>query len=140
MIAFRVCILHEHSLCVKYYSGQKVSMSNANDGPFGKSYLAWFFVSVVTVFMVSLVLPFPISFVASLIVILALSVIRADIAMKKAGMGGINGWYRSLIIRIWSAEHGLPMDPINFSCMSCGEEHKKIACPKCGSKAVRAGR
>jgi len=24
--------------------------------------------------------------------------------------------------------------------MSCGEEHKKIACPKCGSKAVRAGR
>jgi hypothetical protein len=116
-------------------------MSNANGGPFGNSYLAWFFVSVVTVFMVSLVLPFPISFVASLIVILALSVIRADIAMKKAGMGGINRWYRSLISSESGRRNtGYLLDPIKFSCMSCGEEHKKIACPKCGSKAVRAGR
>lgn len=116
-------------------------MSKANDGPFGKTYLAWFFVSVVTVFMVSLVLPFPISFVASIIVILAFSVIRADIAMKKAGMGGIKGWYRSLT----PSESGRRstdylLDPIKFSCMNCGKEHNKTACPKCGSKAVRAGR
>ena len=116
-------------------------MSNSNGGTFGKTYLAWFFVSVVTVFMVSLVLPFPISLVASLIVIIALSVIRADIALKKAGMGGINGWYKSLISSESGRQNtGYLLDPIKFSCMSCGEEHKKIACPKCGSKAVRAGR
>ena len=116
-------------------------MSKANDSPFGRKYLAWFFVSVVTVFMVSLILPFPISFVASIIVILALSIIRADIIMKKAGMGGIKGWYKSLT----STESGRQgtgylLDPIKFSCMVCGKEHNKTACPKCGSKAVRAGR
>jgi hypothetical protein len=101
-------------------------MSNANGGTFGKTYLAWFFISVVTVFMVSLVLPFPISLVASLIVILALSVIRADIAMKKAGMGGINGWYRSLISSESGRRNtGYLLDPIKFSCMSCGEEHRR---------------
>jgi hypothetical protein len=116
-------------------------MSKANDGPLGKKYLAWLFVSVVTVLMVSLVLPFPISLVVSIIVILSLSVIKADIAMKKAGMGGIKSWYRSLI----SSESGRRgtgyiLDPIKFSCMNCGIEHNKTACPKCGSKAVRAGR
>jgi hypothetical protein len=116
-------------------------MSESNESPFGRKYLALLFVSVVTVFMVSLVLPFPISLVVSVIVILSLSVIRADIAMKKAGMGGIKGWYRYLT----SSESGRAdtsylLDPIKFSCMNCGKEHNKTACPKCGSKAVRAGR
>ena len=116
-------------------------MGEANESPLGRKYLVWFFVSVVTVFMLSLILPFPISFVASIIVILALSLIRADIAMKKAGMGGIKGWYRYLT----SSESGRTdtsylLDPIKFSCMNCGKEHNKTACPKCGSKAVRAGR
>jgi rubrerythrin len=26
---------------------------------------------------------------------------------------------------------------IRFYCMNCGYEHRKNACPKCGSKAVR---
>lgn len=140
LLTFRLLLLWA-VLRVKYYSGQKVSMNKANDSPFGKKFLAWFFVSVVTVFMVSVILPFPISFVASIIVIFALSVIRADIAMKKAGMGGIKSWYRSLA----SSESGhretdYLLDPIKFSCMNCGKEHNETACPKCGSKAVRAGR
>jgi hypothetical protein len=116
-------------------------MNKANDSPFGKKFLAWFFVSVVTVFMVSLILPFPISLVASIIVLLCLIVVRPDIAMKKAGMGGIKSWYRSLA----SSESGgrgtgYLLDPIKFSCMNCGKEHYETACPKCGSKAVRAVR
>jgi hypothetical protein len=116
-------------------------MSDANESPFARKYLVWFFVSVMTVFMVSLILPFPISFVASIIVILALSVIRADIAMKKAGMGGIKGWYRYLTSsESGGADTSYLLDPIKFSCMNCGKEHNETACPKCGSKAVRAGR
>ena len=128
-------------LCIKYYSGQKVSMSKSNDSAFGRKYLAWLFVSVVTVFMVSLVFPFPISLVVSIIVILCLSVIRADITMKKAGMGGIKGWYRSLTLSESGGRGmGYLLDPIKFSCINCSKEHNKTACPKCGSKAVRAGR
>ena len=116
-------------------------MSKSDDSPFGRKYLAWFFISVVTVFMVSLVLPFPISLIVSMIVILCLCVVRADIAMKKAGMGGIKGWYRYLTSsESGRADMGYLSDPIKFSCMNCGKEHNKTACPKCGSKAVRAGR
>ena len=116
-------------------------MSKSNDSAFGRKYLAWLFVSVVTVFMVSLVFPFPISLVVSIIVILCLSVIRADITMKKAGMGGIKGWYRYLTSsESGRAETNYLLDPIKFSCMNCGMEHNETACPKCGSKAVRAGR
>jgi rubrerythrin len=34
---------------------------------------------------------------------------------------------------------GLGYSPIKFYCMNCGYEHRKNACPKCGSKAVRTG-
>lgn len=116
-------------------------MSKVDNSPVGNKYLAWLFVSVVTVFMVSLVLPFPISFIVSIIVLLALSVIRADIAMKKSGMGGIKGWFRSLRSSdsSWRGTSYL-MDPIKYSCINCGNQHNRIACPNCGSKAVRAGR
>jgi rRNA maturation endonuclease Nob1 len=30
-------------------------------------------------------------------------------------------------------------NPIRYYCMSCGSEHKEIACPKCGSKMKRVG-
>ena len=34
---------------------------------------------------------------------------------------------------------GLGYSPIKFYCMNCGYEHRKNACPKCSSKAVRVG-
>jgi hypothetical protein len=116
-------------------------MREANDSTPGNKYLAWLFVSVVTVFMVSLVLPFPISFIVSIIVLLSLCVIRADIAMKKSGMGGIKDWFRSVESSDsgWRGTGSL-IDPIKYSCINCGNEHNKTACPNCGSKAVRAGR
>ena len=116
-------------------------MNKTNGSPFGRMYLALFFVSVVTVFMVSLILPLPLSLLVSIVVILCLNLIRADIAMKKAGMGGIKDWYR-YVMSSKSGRHdtGQLLDPIKFSCMNCGKQHNKTACPKCGSKAVRAGR
>ena len=56
---------------------------------------AWLLISVVIVVILTLVLPFPISFLVSLIVIFSLNIIRTDIALKKADMGGIKGWYKS---------------------------------------------
>ena len=115
-----------------------------NDSLSRKSYLACLFISLGTIVMVSFVLPFPISLVVSLIVILSIIIIRADIALKKAGIGGIKGWYKSLS----SLESGSGRDmginnslyrPLRFSCMNCGNEHNKTACPKCGSKVVRPG-
>ncbi len=92
----------------------------------------------------TLTLPFPISFIVSLIVIISLNVIRADIALKKAGMGVIRSWYKSY--SSLHSGHGWDRNlnnslyrPLLFSCMNCGNVHNKAECPKCGSKAVRAG-
>ena len=115
-----------------------------NDNHVTRNYLTWLFISLVTVVMVSLILPFPMSFVVSLIVIISLSIIRADIALKKAGMGGISGWYKSFSSlqsgRGWDTSSNNSLyRPLRFSCMNCGNVHNEAACPKCGSKAVRAG-
>ena len=120
-------------------------MSRAeDDNNFGrKSSMAWLFISLVTVVIVSLILPFPISLIVSLIIIISLSIIRADIALKKDGMGGISGWYKSFSSlqsgRGWDTSSNNSLyRPIRFSCMNCGNVHNKAACPKCGSKAVQA--
>jgi hypothetical protein len=94
------------------------------------------------VVLLSLVLPFPISFVVSIIVIFSFSIIRAHMTLKNAGMGGIKDWYKA-----FSSHSGRGGGTDNsshlykhltFNCMRCGNLHNKIACPKCGSKAVRA--
>ena len=69
--------------------------NNRNDNPAENNSLAWLLISLVTVVVLTLVLPFPISFLVSLIVIFSLSIIRANMVLKKAGMGGIKGWYKS---------------------------------------------
>ncbi|HEU5447170.1 MAG TPA: hypothetical protein VFU67_08525 [Nitrososphaeraceae archaeon] len=105
--------------------------------------LAWLLISLVSVVILTLVLPFPISFLVSLIVIFSLSIIRANIVLKKAGMGGINGWHNSFSSsysgRGWGGGgDSFSYNHLTFYCMRCGNPHNKIACPKCGSKAVRA--
>ena len=121
-----------------------MSKPEDNDNLVSKNSLAWLLVSLVTVVMVSLILPFPMSFIVSLLVIISLNIIRADITLKKAGMGGIKSWYKSY--SSLQSGHGWDANmnnslyiPLRFSCMRCGNVHNKTACPKCGSKAVRAG-
>jgi hypothetical protein len=120
-------------------------MAKANDNynPAKKNYLIWLFISIAIVFMLPFILPFPISFIVSLIIILCLGIFRADIALRKAGRGGIKGWYKSLSSsefgRGWgTGVKGSAYQRVRFSCINCDNEHNKIACPKCGSKAVRA--
>jgi hypothetical protein len=123
-----------------------MAMSKANDdnNPSGTNYLAWLFISLVTVLMVNLILPFPVSFVVSLIIIISIMIIRADMRLKKSGVGGIRNWYKSISSssesgRGWGTGYDSLYKPMTFTCMNCGDQHKKNACPKCGSKAVRAG-
>ena len=120
-----------------------MSKLNGNDKLVSNNGLVWLLLTLAAVVILTLTLPFPISFIVSLLVIISLNVIRADMALKKAGMGGIGSWYKSYS----SLQSGRGRDtsmndslykPIRFSCMSCGNEHNKIECPKCGSKAVRA--
>jgi hypothetical protein len=128
----------------KYHNNKKEMMAkfNDNDNPVGKNSLIWFFIFIPVVIILHIVLPFPISFIVSIIVIFCLGIYRDDRALRKAGMGGIKGWYKSMFSsgfgpRTDTGINGSAYRPLRFSCMNCGNEHNEIACPNCGSKAVR---
>ena len=91
--------------------------------------------------VVYLLLPFPIALVVLLIVIFSVNIIRAEVRLRKAGVGGIKGWYKSFSSSGFepSNSNSHLYNPIKFYCMNCGNEHRKITCPNCGSKAVKAG-
>jgi hypothetical protein len=117
-------------------------MSKGSDNKGEKNYLVWSLISLVIVVIFYYVLPFPISFVVSLLVIFCINIIRAEMILRKAGMGGIRGWLKFSSSSGFGRGLGTGISsslyrPLRFSCMNCGNEHDKIACPKCGSKAVR---
>jgi hypothetical protein len=62
--------------------------------------------------------------------------LRTRFMMKKMGisMKGLFGSLRPADVSPSMYGYNL----IKYYCMSCGNEHKEIACPKCGSKMKRA--
>ena len=113
----------------------------SNENQIKNNYLIWLFVYMSIGLVVALVLPFPISVGVLLLVLFLVNIVRTEIALRKAGIGGIKGSYRSYSSLGFrrGIRDGLVYTPLKFYCMNCGHEHKKIACPKCGSKAVTAG-
>jgi hypothetical protein len=68
--------------------------------------------------------------------IVLLNFIRTRRMLKRAGVD-IKGLFRSLSSSA-SMDSG-QYNPIKYYCMSCGKEHREIACPNCGSKMKRVG-
>lgn len=107
-----------------------------------KNSLIWLLFSLVIVIVLHIILPFPISFIVSIITIFGLGIYRDDRALRKAGMGGIKGWYKSMFSSGFGPQRGTGINgpayqPLRFSCINCGNEHNQMACPNCGSKGVR---
>ncbi len=118
-----------------------VSNNNSkNNHQIQNNYLIWLFIYLGIGFAISFILPFPISLAASLLVFLLVNAVRTDIALRRQGIGGIKGLYKSLTsFGNNNSSSGFGHTPTKFYCMSCGYEHGEYACPKCGSKAVKVG-
>jgi hypothetical protein len=104
--------------------------------------LIWLSINMAIIIMLNMVLPFPISFIVSLVAIFSITIYRNDMTLRKAGLGGIKGWHKSISSsrsgpRWGTGINGAAYQPLKFSCINCGNEHKENACPNCGSKAVR---
>lgn len=55
--------------------------------------------------------------------------------MKRfGGTGGIRDLFGS-----FSSAFNDQYRPLKYYCMNCGNEHREIACPNCGSKMKRVG-
>jgi len=115
-------------------------MADANNPAMWNS-LLWLSISMAIIIILHIVLPFPISFIISIIAVFSLSIYRNDRALRKAGMGGIKDWYKSMFSgfgpRWGTGINGSVYQPLKFSCINCGNEHNEIACPNCGYKGVR---
>ena len=117
---------------------------NNKNKPFkNNNYLTWLLVYMGIALAISFLIPFPLSLGVLVLVLVSLNVFRTDLALKKQGMGGIKGLYKSISSgaerRSDPVSNGSIYTSIKFYCMICGYEHRNEACPKCGSKTVKVG-
>jgi len=99
--------------------------------------LKWMSLYIAIGFISASLLPFPASLLGAIGGFMLVNFLRTRFMMKKMGisMKGLFGSLRSSDVS--TSMYGY--NPIKYYCMSCGNEHKEIACPKCGSKMKRVG-
>jgi hypothetical protein len=78
---------------------------------------------------VSLLLPFPYSFIVLIGVIMSLALYRRWRLFRQTGASGsfFGGG-------MFGQQKG-----VNYYCINCGTKHSQTACPNCGSKLKKAG-
>jgi hypothetical protein len=83
-----------------------------------------------------LLLPSPYDFISVFGLLILVNYLRMRSIMKRygTGMGRIKDMFGSLSSSMSGNNQGL-----KYYCMSCGKEHREIACPNCGSKMKRVG-
>jgi hypothetical protein len=99
--------------------------------------LKWMSLYIAIGFISALLLPFPASLLGAIGGFMLINFLRTRFMMKKMGisMKGLFGSLRSSDVS--PSTYGY--NPIKYYCMGCGNEHKEISCPKCGSKMKRVG-
>ena len=120
------------------------NVDNGKNNPLrNNNYLTWLLLYMGIALAISFIIPFPVSLVVLVLVLVLLNVFRTDLALKRQGVGGIKGLYRSMSSGAGRGNNlgsnGFGYPPIKFYCMSCGYGHKNDSCPKCGSKTVKIG-
>jgi hypothetical protein len=84
-----------------------------------------------------LILPFPYDFFSVIALFILINFLRDRTILKRfGGTGGIKDLFSSLS-PFMSANN--QSSQLKYYCMSCGKEHREIACPNCGSKMKRVG-
>jgi hypothetical protein len=79
-------------------------------------------------------LPFPLDFISVVGLFILVNFLRVRSVMKRyGGMGRIKDMFGSL------SSDSSQYSRVKYYCMSCGKEHREIACPYCGSKMKRVG-
>jgi len=107
---------------------------NSNDKRFLSSSVIWMSIYFGLSIGISFLVPFPVSIVVIILAVLLMSFIRRALMMKKTGIN-IN----KLGIFNPASSRSSEYNSVRYFCMSCGHQHKEIACPKCGSKMKRIG-
>jgi hypothetical protein len=110
----------------------KMSINN-NNKQFLMNQIIWIGISFGISLAISFILPFPISLVAIVGVFILLNMYMRRVMIKRIGSMGGGAMFGSM----FGANQN--SSSLKYYCMSCGSEHRQIACPKCGSKMKRIG-
>jgi hypothetical protein len=99
--------------------------------------LKWFGLYMGIGLILIILLPFPYDFISVLGLFILINFWRGRSLIKRyGGISGIKEMFGSLS----SSKAGNDQHvPLKYYCMSCGKEHKEIACSNCGSKMKRVG-
>jgi hypothetical protein len=106
--------------------GNIIGLSSINK-QFFINQLVWIGVSFGISITISMLIPFPIS-----LVIIVGTFLLLNFYLRRRMIG------RSIMGGMFSPTSHYS-GPMKYYCMSCGRQHKQIACPKCGSKMKRIG-
>jgi predicted permease len=101
-----------------------------NNKQFLINQLVWIGISFGISITISMLVPFPVSLIAIFGVFIMLNLYMRRIMIKR--MGGTGG-------ATFASMFGSNQNTLKYYCMSCGAEHRHIACPNCGSKMKRVG-
>ena len=97
--------------------------------------LKWFGLYMGIGLILIILLPFPYDFISVLGLFILINFWRGRSLIKR--YGGISG-IKEMFGSFSSSKAGNDQRvPLKYYCMSCGKEHKEIACPNCGSKMKR---
>jgi hypothetical protein len=125
-------------------------MKDFSDKQLALNELKWMTVYLAAAFIIMLLLPFPIDLVVALLAFVALSWSKRSLLLRKSDIPNsrirdtsftlkkIKEFYKSLFFNIFHSTDS-DQNRIKYYCMKCGNEHREIACPKCGSKMKRIG-
>ncbi|MGC2573981.1 MAG: hypothetical protein WA364_20895 [Candidatus Nitrosopolaris sp.] len=101
-----------------------------NNKQFLINQLVWIGISFGISITISMLVPFPVSLIAIFGVFIMLNLYMRRIMIKR--MGGTGG-------ATFGSMFGSNQNTLKYYCISCGAEHRHIACPNCGSKMKRVG-
>jgi hypothetical protein len=108
--------------------------------------LKWLAAFMTVGFGIVYLFTFPVDLVMLIALFLLINIYRRRTMLKKLGVfedsraKGIRGFFKSFFQSSTSSSmYGNNNTPLKYYCMSCGNEHKETACPKCGSKMKKVG-
>ena len=105
--------------------------------------LKWLGVFIAIGFIIIYLFEFPLDLIMLVVAFIIINIYKTRIMLKKLGVlndsnaKDIKSFIRSLFRSPSSSTYDNTQ--IKYYCMLCGNEHKEIACPKCGSKIKRIG-
>ena len=105
---------------------------NSDTKRFLSNQIMWLAISFGISFALSMILPFPISFVAMIGVFLSMNYFMRRRAIGRMGMGmGMRGGFGSGMF-------GVGGSGVRYQCLSCGHRFSGGSCPRCGSTMRKA--